>query len=72
MTFMKHKGIQTSIHYPSIHKFSYYRSFNQHVTVPITDSIEKRIVTLPLYPSMSREKIEYIIASIKDWVDSTQ
>jgi dTDP-4-amino-4,6-dideoxygalactose transaminase len=71
MTFMKNKGIQTSIHYPSIHKFSYYRSLNQQVTVPITDGIEKRIVTLPLYPSMSREKIEYIIASIKDWVDST-
>jgi dTDP-4-amino-4,6-dideoxygalactose transaminase len=71
MTFMKNKGIQTSIHYPSIHKFSYYRSFNKPVTVPITDSIENRIVTLPLYPSMSREKIEYIIASIKDWIDST-
>ncbi len=47
---MKAQGIQTSIHYPPIHQFSYYRGLYPPETVrlPITEEVGAREVTLPL------------------------
>jgi dTDP-4-amino-4,6-dideoxygalactose transaminase len=63
--FMKHlkdKGIQTSIHYPPIHQFEFYRrNFgNKEGVLPVTEDVAKREVTLPLYPSMVDEDITYV------------
>jgi dTDP-4-amino-4,6-dideoxygalactose transaminase len=62
---MRAAGIQTSIHYPPIHQFSYYRERYPGVHLPITESAAKREVTLPLYPTMSDEQVELVITSVK-------
>jgi dTDP-4-amino-4,6-dideoxygalactose transaminase len=67
MQFMKDRGIQTSIHYPPIHQFSYYRALMPHTQLDRTEHIASRLVTLPLYPMMQRPHIEDVIASIKTW-----
>jgi dTDP-4-amino-4,6-dideoxygalactose transaminase len=68
MNFLKEKGIQTSIHYPPIHKFHYYRNnIDTQQRLFVTDNIENRVVTLPLYPDITRGQIEYVITSIKEW-----
>ncbi len=67
MEFMKSKGIQTSIHYPPIHTFTHYRSLHESTNLPITEDISSRMVTLPLYPSISPEQIHYTVESIKEW-----
>jgi dTDP-4-amino-4,6-dideoxygalactose transaminase len=68
MEFMKVKGIQTSIHYPPIHRFTDYRSGYHNSYLSITDNVEGRIVTLPLYPNINREQIHYTIDSIREWI----
>jgi dTDP-4-amino-4,6-dideoxygalactose transaminase len=70
MRFMRDKGIQTSIHYPPVHTFSAYASCRQNCHVPLTEDIGTREVTLPLYASMSRAQVEYIITAIKAWAVS--
>lgn len=63
---LKKKGIQTSIHYPSIHLFSYYKKkfgFKEGI-LPKTEFVGKHEVTLPLYPTMVEEDIRYIIEEI--------
>lgn len=63
--YMKEHGIQTSIHYPPIHTFSYYRErFPGPHQLPITEAIAPREVTLPLYPTMSDEQIAYLMEKI--------
>lgn len=64
---MRAKGIQTSMHYPPIHLFSFYKQkFGfEEGTLPITEDICKREVTLPLYPSMGEKAIKYIVRTIK-------
>lgn len=63
--YMKEHGIQTSIHYPPIHTFSYYREhFPGPHNLPITEAIAPREVTLPLFPTMTDEQIEYLIEQI--------
>ncbi len=69
MDFLKQHGIQTSIHYPPVHRFTYHQKFYQaHYPLPITDEIAQREVTLPLYPNLSFEQIDYIADVIKNFV----
>jgi dTDP-4-amino-4,6-dideoxygalactose transaminase len=63
MQSMKEQGIQTSIHYPPVHRFSIYRNLDNHL--PETEDAAAREVTLPLYPSMSDEDIRYITSAVQ-------
>jgi dTDP-4-amino-4,6-dideoxygalactose transaminase len=71
--FMAHladSGIQTSIHYPPIHNFTYYRQiwpagFDHHL--PQTEEVAQREVTLPLFPSMSTGQAEEVVRVVKNF-----
>lgn len=66
MDFLKKRGIQTSIHYPPIHLFSYYKSrFGyKEGLLPLTEHIGKREVTLPLHPLLKQDDVAYIADQI--------
>ena len=66
---LRAKGIQTSIHYPPVHQFSYYRDQVPDVRLPITENVAAREVTLPLYPTMSDEQIEMVIVAVLSALD---
>ena len=55
---MQSFGIQCSIHYRPIHTFKVY--LDQSV-IAITNKIANKIVTLPLYPSISKEEITFVV-----------
>lgn len=67
MQAMSEAGIQTSIHYPPIHQFEYYRETYKigRGELRVTEEVAKRIVTLPLHPLMSQENVEYICSKIR-------
>jgi dTDP-4-amino-4,6-dideoxygalactose transaminase len=68
--FMKSRGIQTSIHYPPIHQFSYFRSrLPETDNLTITDNLGRRILTLPLFPDMTREQVELVCSTFREAVD---
>jgi dTDP-4-amino-4,6-dideoxygalactose transaminase len=70
MEYMKLKGIQTSIHYPPIHKFTNYRSLYNSEGLSITEDLGDKIVTLPLYAGLKMEQVDYVTANIKNWITS--
>jgi dTDP-4-amino-4,6-dideoxygalactose transaminase len=71
MHFLKSRGIQTSIHYPPIHQFSYYRGLlHSDCDLKLTDALGQRILTLPLFPNMSYEQVELVCRSFRDAIDS--
>lgn len=55
-------GIQTSVHYPGIHRFSIYKEYN--VELPITDYVTDNEITLPMYASLSFEEIDFIVNTL--------
>lgn len=59
MVFLKEKGVQTSIHYRPVHTFTAF-SGKAKPCLPVLDGLMDRVVTLPLYPAMTEEQIEYI------------
>lgn len=63
MDEMKARGIQTSIHYPPVHHFSYYREAAGEVSLPLTELVGAREVTLPLYPGLTTGDVESVVAA---------
>ena len=57
-------GIQTSFHYPPIHKFSHYTQYSSYL--PITEYVANRLITLPMFGALSKKKIKYIINTLKN------
>jgi len=60
---MKSHGIQTSVHYPPIHTFSAYRDQAQR-SLPATDALAPRLVTLPLYPHMTDASVSAVTDAV--------
>lgn len=66
MKFLKDRGVQSSIHYPPIHKFSNYAMYSA-INLPITEEYAAREVTLPLYPGMTVEQMEIVTTAVSDF-----
>ncbi len=67
MKKLRENGIQTSIHYPPIHLFTYYRkSFGfKEGALPLTELVGEREVTMPLHPLMSKEDVNFVCDKIE-------
>jgi dTDP-4-amino-4,6-dideoxygalactose transaminase len=50
--------IQTSVHYPPVHLFSYYR--DQALQLPRAEEIAERVVTLPLHPKLTEADVDIV------------
>lgn len=63
---MKRRGIQTSIHYPPVHRFQYYQKhFHQAAgALPSTEEVSRREVTLPLHPMMSADDVDFVCQAV--------
>ncbi|MDY0104815.1 MAG: DegT/DnrJ/EryC1/StrS family aminotransferase [Lentimicrobium sp.] len=60
-------GIQTSVHYPAIHKFSIYKDCN--VSLPTTEYVTDNEITLPMYASLSTDEITFITNTLKNYIN---
>lgn len=67
---MRSNGIQTSIHYPPVHKFSYYRRRYPDVSLPLTEGVAGREVTLPLYPGMTDKQVRLVLDAVYKSLDA--
>lgn len=66
MEAMRAQGVQTSIHYPPIHQFQYYReNISRTTDLSITETVASREVTLPLYPTMKPEAVTQIVEAVR-------
>jgi dTDP-4-amino-4,6-dideoxygalactose transaminase len=65
-TRLRERGIQTSIFYPAIHRFTAYRERFPDVSLPITELASRTQLTLPLYPHMSFADQERVVAELAE------
>lgn len=67
--FLKEKGIDTLIHYPTaIHLQEAYKDLQlKEGTYPITEEICATELSIPLYPGMTSEEIQYVIDSLNEF-----
>ncbi len=64
---MAEHGIGTSVHYKPLHRMTYYRKRYQlkPEDFPNAERMWKGCVSLPIYPSLTDEELEYVVNSTK-------
>jgi dTDP-4-amino-4,6-dideoxygalactose transaminase len=63
---MRERGIQTSIFYPSIHRFTAYRERFPGVSLPITELASRTELTLPFYPHMTNDDQDRVVTALAE------
>jgi len=58
-------GVQTSVHYPAIHRFSIYEDFAKNSDLRITEYIADNEITLPMYANLSYDDVKFIVQALK-------
>ena len=51
-------GIQTSVHYPAVHRFSTYKELG--AVLPRTEYVSDNEITLPMYAALTEEQVDFI------------
>jgi dTDP-4-amino-4,6-dideoxygalactose transaminase len=65
MEKMKEQGIQTSIHYPPVHSFSFYKKAVTTRLLPVTEMVAAREITLPLHPLLNEDKVNLVVSALR-------
>lgn len=65
---LKKRGIGTSVHFIPLHRHPYYRrNFKcKSWEFPVSDRSYERIISLPIYPSMTEKDVDRVINSVID------
>lgn len=69
MVYLRSKGIQTSIHYPPVHKFSYYKTVMGDHILRNTDSVSRHELTLPMYAGITGAQIDYVADALINFIE---
>ena len=68
-TLFKHllkKGIRTSVHYRPLNKFNFYKNkIKKHSTLINSEKLYSEILSLPLFPQISKHELNLVIDTIK-------
>lgn len=64
MTYLRLRGIQTSIHYPPVHNFSFHRLHFTAQNMHLTEQIAAHELTLPIYVGIKNDQIDFIIDAL--------
>lgn len=67
MQYLESKGIMTKIYFSPIHYTHFYRSQSGSYNLPITEKVSEDTLSLPFYPGISRDDIDYVIGSMKEF-----
>jgi len=67
--FLKEKGIQTGIHYPipNHQQPAAQKALGQQPKLEKTEDTVKKILSLPIYPELEKEKVDFVCASIREF-----
>ncbi len=69
---LNQRGIGTSIMYHPVHLQPVYRELfgYKEGMLPVTEEVSKRVVSLPIYPKMGEEDVDYVISALKEEMDN--
>jgi dTDP-4-amino-4,6-dideoxygalactose transaminase len=69
--YLSENGINTGLHYPiPLHlQDAYRKSRLRNGSYPITEKVSDQILSLPMFPNLTGEQIEYVSQKIKAFLD---
>ncbi|MGY0575721.1 DegT/DnrJ/EryC1/StrS family aminotransferase [Bradyrhizobium sp. RDM12] len=61
---LRKHGIQTTVHYPPVHRLTFYRDLYPEILLPRTEDFARRELTLPLHPRMTTADVEKVVIAL--------
>jgi len=58
-------GVQTSTHYPAVHRFSIYSGYRP-TPLPHTEHAADHVITLPMYAGLPLESVDFIAEQLRE------
>jgi dTDP-4-amino-4,6-dideoxygalactose transaminase len=62
--WLRKRGIQTTVHYPPVHRLTFYNDLQPGLHLPRTEEFAQRELTLPLHPRMMMSTVEFVVKSL--------
>ncbi len=67
--FLYENGISTKVYFEPVYNYSIFKSLGYvDIRLPVTEMISSQALTLPMYPDMTQEELDYIVSSIKEFL----
>ena len=67
---LNERNVGTSVHFIPTHTMTAFRKLGwKEGDFPMTEKHFERIISLPLYPSMTDEQVRYVVAAVRDIVE---
>jgi len=68
---MKERGIGCSVHFIPVHKHTYYKQKYEYINenYPVANSVFAKSLSLPIYPDMTEEEVEYVIKNLLEIIN---
>lgn len=64
-TYLTERGIMTKVYFPPIHFTHFYKNeLRYDCKLPITEKLSQQVLSLPMYPSLTEDEIDYIVDGI--------
>lgn len=69
MEYLQSKGIATAVHYPkAVYEQPIYRELGYgHERCPISEEVSRRVMSLPVHPSLSSADLQYIADTLNNF-----
>lgn len=68
LKYLMEKGVQPSIHFKPIYEFSFYKAYGLlPENCPNAENVKSKIFTLPLYPDLKNNELEYIFETLRNF-----
>jgi dTDP-4-amino-4,6-dideoxygalactose transaminase len=67
---LRKRDIQTTVHYPPVHRLTFYNNLYPDSDLPHTEEFARRELTLPLHPRMRPATVELVVDSLAAAVEA--
>jgi len=70
MKYLANNGIMTKVYFSPVHLTDFYRNeLKYEYKLPVTEEVSSRVVTLPMFPTLTMEEMEYMIKKMKGFYE---
>jgi dTDP-4-amino-4,6-dideoxygalactose transaminase len=65
MDALRAEGIMSNVHYTPLHRNRFYKDLSNDHLMPGSMQFYYRLLRLPIYPSMTKEEIQWVVSGVK-------
>ena len=66
--YLARKGIMAKVYFEPVHLTHFYKQgLGFKCSLPITEAVSKEVLSLPMYPSLKKNEIDYIVKEIRNF-----